>query len=76
MRGDFTRPTQDKPLYNPDRLCMLIGAQQGQGLVLAFWVAHEHPTNRNRGDGRLIPQSHASGDLHLARWYCQLNFLS
>jgi len=27
MKGDFNRPTQDKPLHNLDRLCMLIGTR-------------------------------------------------
>ena len=39
MKGDFDRPAQDKPRHDLDRLCLLIGAQQGQWLVLALWIA-------------------------------------
>src|SRR5258708_455969 len=67
MKGDFNCPAQDKPLDDLESLCLLIGTQQGQWLVPALWITNEHPTDRNRGNGRLIPQRRASGDLHLAR---------
>src|SRR2546421_9270787 len=67
VKGDFNCPAQDKPLDDLESLCLLIGTQQGQWLVSAFWVPNEHPTDRHGGNGRLIPQSCASGDLHLSR---------
>src|SRR5436305_9561288 len=67
MKGDFDRPAQDKPRDDLGSLCILIGAKQGHWLILALWIAHEPPPDRHRRDRRLIPQSRASGDFHLAR---------
>src|SRR2546421_2678592 len=67
MKGDFDRPAQDKPLHDLGSLSILIGAKQGHWLILALWIANEDPTDRDRRNRRLIPQSRASGDLHLAR---------
>ncbi len=67
VKGDLYCPAQDKPLHNLDRLCLLIGAEQGHGLVLALGVANEHPADRHRRNGGLIPESRASGNFHLTR---------
>ena len=67
MKGDFDRPAQDKPLHDLDSFRVLVGAKQGHWLILSFWIANEYPTDRDRGNGGLIPQSRASGDLHLSR---------
>ncbi len=50
MKGDFNSPTQDKPLHDLESLCILIGTQQGHGLVPAFWITNEHPTDRPQGE--------------------------
>ena len=51
VKGDFHCPAQDKPLDDLESLCLLIGTQQGQWLVSAFWIANEHPTDRHGGTG-------------------------
>src|SRR5438270_1330678 len=66
MKGDFDRPAQDKPLHDLDSFRVLVGAKQGHWLILALWIANEHPTDRDRGKGGLIRQSRASRDLHLS----------
>src|SRR5712692_6944918 len=66
MKGDFDRPAQDKPLHDLGSLYILIGAKQGHWLILALWIANEDPTDRDRRDRRLIPQSRARGDFHLS----------
>jgi len=65
-RGDFDAPAQNKPLDDLVCFCLLIRAQQGHGFVLASGIANEDPTDRDRRNGRLIPQSRARGDLHLS----------
>src|SRR2546426_10285269 len=44
MKSDFDRPAQNKPLDDVGRLCILIGAKQGQWLRLSLWSANEDPT--------------------------------
>src|SRR5712692_10350398 len=66
MKGDFDRPAQDKPLHDLGSLYILIGAKQGHWLILSLWITNEDPTDRDRRDRRLIPQSRASGDFHLS----------
>src|SRR5260370_15271066 len=66
MKSDFDRPAQNKPLDDVGSLCILIGAKQGHWLILSLWITNEDPTDRHRRDSRLIPQSRASGDLHLS----------
>src|SRR5947209_6143355 len=66
MKGDFNCPAQDKPLHDLESLCILIGAEPRHGLILSLWITNEDPTDRDRRDGRLIPQRRASRDLHLS----------
>ena len=65
-KGDLDRPAQDKPLHDLDRLGLLISRQQGHRLVLALGIANEDPTDRDRRDRRLVPQSRARRDFHRA----------
>jgi hypothetical protein len=62
--SDIFRPAQDTPLPHLGRFCLLIGAPQGHRLIVALRIAHEHPTDHHRRDGRVLPQSRARGNLH------------
>jgi PPOX class probable F420-dependent enzyme len=56
MKGDFYRPTHDKPFENLDELCALIRTKQGLGSKLALGITDEDPTDDYRSGTRVIPQ--------------------
>src|SRR5260221_6342734 len=57
MKSDFHLPSQNKPLQDGLGTSLLIGAQKRLGIELSLRISNEHPTDRDRWQSVVIPDS-------------------
>src|SRR4051794_8095760 len=65
FEGGLHPPSANKPAQDVDRRGLRVGAEEGLRLLLATWVAHQHPADRHPC-AAVRPECGAGGDIEAA----------
>src|SRR6266568_646222 len=66
MKGHFHLPSQNEPFQDNLGLSLLIGTQKRLGIELSLRVPNEHPTDGDRWQSVVIPDSSFARQFHCA----------
>ena len=62
LKGDLKLPAGDEPLEDIDGSGIEIGTEEGLGLEFAERIADQQPSDRHRGQTRVVPDGGAGGE--------------
>ena len=62
LEGDLKLPAGDEPLEDIDGSGVEIGTEEGLRLKLADWIADQQPSDRHRGQARVVPDGGAGSE--------------
>jgi hypothetical protein len=66
LEGGFHPPARDEPAEDHRRGRIQVGAEERRRLVLAGWIAYQHPADRHRRDAGMVPDRSVGGGEQLA----------